>query len=55
MSLGADLLWLSALLGEAKVLFPPQAFLQLTGRTDRVDATNRAGSLVIFSVIEVAP
>jgi hypothetical protein len=55
MSLGADLRWVSAFPGEAEVLFPPLTYLQPTGRTDRVDAVDRDGSPVSFTVIEVTP
>jgi hypothetical protein len=55
MSLGADLCWLSAFPGEAEVLFPPLTYLQPTGRTDRVDAKDRDGRPVTFTVIEVTP
>ena len=55
MSLGADLQWLSAFPGEAEVLYPPLTFLQPTGRTDRVDAVDRDGRPVTFTVVEVTP
>ena len=55
MSLGADLAWLSAFPGEAEVLYPPLTFLQPTGRTDRVDAVDRDGRPVTFTVVEVTP
>jgi hypothetical protein len=55
MSLGADLRWLSAFQGEAEVLFPPLTFLQPTGRTDRVDAMDRNGRHVTFTIVEVIP
>jgi hypothetical protein len=55
MSVGAELQWLSAFPGEAEVLFPPLTFLQPTGRTDRVDAVDRDGNPVSFTVVEVTP
>jgi len=55
MSIGAELHWLSAFPGEAEVLFPPLTYLQPTGRTDRVDAVDRDGNPVTFTVVEVIP
>ena len=55
MSLGAELQWLSAFPAEAEVLFPPLTFLQPTGRTDRVDAVDRDGNSVTFTIVEVTP
>ncbi len=55
MTLGADLQWLSAFPTEAEVLFPPLTFLEPTGRTDRVEAVDRDGHHVTFTVIEVRP
>ena len=55
MSIGAELDWLSAFPSEAEVLFPPLTFLQPTGRTDRVDAVDRDGKPVTFTVVEVTP
>ena len=55
MSLGADLQWLSAFPNEAEMLFPPLTYLQPTGRTDRVDAVDRDGNPVTFTVVEVKP
>jgi hypothetical protein len=55
MAFGAELQWLSAFPAEAEVLFPPLTFLQPTGRTDRVDAVDRDGRPVAFTVIEVTP
>jgi hypothetical protein len=55
MSLGAELQWLSAFPNEAEVLFPPLTFLQPTGRMDRVDAVDRDGNPVTFTVVEVTP
>ncbi len=55
MSLGAELQWLSAFPGEAEVLFPPLTYLKPTGRTDRVDAVDRYGHPVAFTIIEVTP
>ncbi len=55
MSLGAGVCWLSAFPGEAEVLFPPLTFLQPTGRTDCVEAVDRDGRRVSFTIIEVTP
>ena len=55
MALGAELQWLSAFADEAEVLFPPLTFLQPTGRTDRVDAVDRDGNPVTFTIVEVTP
>jgi hypothetical protein len=55
MSIGADVQWLSAFQGEAEVLFPPLTYLQPTGRTDFVEAKDRDGRPVSFTVIEVTP
>ncbi len=55
MHLGADVQWVSAFPGEAEVLFPPLTYLEPTGRTDRVDAVDRHGHPVTFTVIEVTP
>jgi hypothetical protein len=53
LALGADLQWLSAFPSEAEVLFPPLTFLQPTGRTDSVNALDRDGRQVTFTIIEV--
>ena len=55
MSCGAELKWLSVFPGEAEVLFPPHTYLQPTGKTDHVDAVDRNGNPVSFTVIEVVP
>ena len=55
MAHGADLRWLSAFPGEAEVLYPPLTFLKPTGRTEKVDAMDRDGRPVTFTVIEVNP
>jgi hypothetical protein len=55
MACGAELQWLSAFPGEAEVLFPPLTYLQPTGRTDSVNAVDRSGRPVAFTVIEVTP
>ena len=55
MANGADLEWLSAFSNEAEVLYPPLTFLRPTGRTDRVDAVDRDGNAVTFTIIEVTP
>jgi hypothetical protein len=54
-SLGAELRWLSAFPNEAEVLYPPLTYLEPTGRTDRVDAVDRDGNPVTFTVVEVTP
>ena len=55
VSFGADLEWLSAFSNEAEVLYPPLTYLQPTGRTDTVDAVDRNGRPVTFTVVEVTP
>jgi hypothetical protein len=37
------------------LLFPPLTYLQPTGRTDRVDAVDRDGNPIAFTVVEVTP
>jgi hypothetical protein len=55
MSCGAELHWLSAFSNEKEVLFPPLTYLQPTGQIDRVDAVDRNGNKVSFTVIKIIP